>query len=143
MTKISLSGQYGGDDAAEAVRPLGTRLKQSLKVLQQKDYSRDIDRFRIDLAVSGEVSTFEEPNGCSNFRIMKKKRSATARITMHPDVWTKGSQEVTQFLSRAILDAIKVLIAKVEKSDLHIDGIEFLDDLNKKALGSFLESGKS
>ena len=118
-------------------------MKQSLRVLQQKDYSRDIDRFRIDLAVSGEVSTFEEPNGCSNFRIMKKKRFATARITMHPDVWTKGSQEVTQFLSRAILETIKVLIAKIEKSDLHIDGIEFLDDLNTKALGSFLESGKS
>ena len=49
-----------------------------------------------------------------------------------------GSQEVTQFLSSAILETIKVLSAKIEGSGLHIDGIEFLDDLNKKALRSFL-----
>ena len=140
MTKISISGQYGGGDAAQAVRPLGTRLKQSLRVLEQRVYSTDIERFRIDLGVSGELSTFKEPNGCSNFRIWKKKRSATARITMHPDVWTQGDQEVTRFLSSAVLEAVEVLSAKVKKSGLHIEEAVFLDDLKNKALRSFLEA---
>ena len=59
---------------------------------------------------------------------------------MHPDVWTKGSQEITSFLAKAILETFKVLSEKLDKKGLHMDGIAILDDLNKKALPSFLES---
>ena len=140
MTKISISGVYGGDDAASAVRRYGTRLKRALKVIERGDYSKDVDSIRVDLAVSGEVPTFPEESGVSNLRIMKSKRRAAARVTMHSNVWTEGDSAIASFLAENLLTTITVLSQKMSKKGLRMDRVALLHVVNQQVLPAFFDS---
>lgn len=127
MTSYLIKGQFAGADAGHAVRATVVSLRKALAAIESTRHSEDI------LSVSGELDTFDEPNGCSHYRVMTKARRAAVDLTMHRDVWTEGETAVRGFLRDCLHEATHELCARIEERGLRLDNSSLLADL-KRAL---------
>lgn len=127
--KIVITAQYGGSDAQDALQQLVISIRKKIKELSEKNYSDSIDSIKFSLGVSGEISQFKEANGCSNYKIMKKKRYASVMMTLHNDIWSQGDVMIKKNFYAYLLEAIHEIARRMRKNGLNFDADSLAEDL--------------
>jgi len=118
--KIFVTGQYGGDDAGEAARTVVTEIKQRISSPEGEFCSVDL-QIRVNLYVSGEVTTFVGVSGPSNLRSFLAKGYVSCDITMGREVWMGGRARVRDFMVSALSTAVREMAAKLKKQAVSLD----------------------
>jgi hypothetical protein len=139
MAKVTLTAHIGGTDAGVALGDTVLRLRQALKLLQDKQYSSQLDEFRFYLMVSGEITDFKEPSGCVEVRLMKKARYVKLEIVLGKEIWKGADQRVIKkHLSNFILESFEMAVAKMKKEKIDVKEDELISDVKNIVLKQFL-----
>jgi hypothetical protein len=135
MAEITLTEHIGGVDAALALGDASLRLRRALKLLRIKQYSSQIDKFRLYLMVSGEITDFKAPSGCVGLRLMRKYKYIKLNIVLGKEIWQGADQRViNKYLANFILAAFEMAIAKMKKEKIDVKGDELINDINNIVL---------
>lgn len=134
-TVITMSAQYGGANTGNIVQPIGNELKSRLRELDGS-YSDAIEKIKINLFVSGDVTKFDDPSGWSNIKIMQKSGYVSFDLTFQSDVVESGEKKIWKYFQEFILDALKAIDKKMKdkKFDFKLDKI--VSDLSSHIFGS-------
>jgi hypothetical protein len=135
MAEITLTEHIGGADAAIALGNASLRLRRALKLLRSKRYSSQIDKFRLYLMVSGEITDFKEPSGCVGLRLMRKYKYIKLNIVLGKEIWQGADQRViNKHLANFILAAFEMAVAKMKKEKIDVKEDELINDINNIVL---------
>lgn len=135
--EITLTVQIGGQDVGEIFKSLIVSLRKSLKLIQD-DYSSGLDKFKLQIRISGEVSEYKEPTGIHHLRLMKKSRYVSGEIVLGKETWTnKTNTEIVIALCDYTEKLFLSIVAKLKKSKIDIEGERLLLDLENIALKKF------
>ncbi|AXT53789.1 hypothetical protein D1818_24305 [Aquimarina sp. BL5] len=96
--EITLTSQIGGSDAGSKFRKPIVKLRKSLKLLEEIEYSESIQKIKVFLRISGEIENYKESTGVYNYRLDKKNKTASAEIIISNESW-KQSVDIGFLLS--------------------------------------------
>jgi glucokinase len=139
MAEVTLTAHIGGTDAAVALGDVVLKLRRALKLLQGKQYSSQIEKFRFYMMVSGEITDFKKPSGCVGLRLMKRDKYVKLDIVVGKEIWRGADQRaIKKRLADFILEAFEMAIAKMKKEKIDVKEDELINDVKNIVLKEFL-----
>ena len=135
--EVTLTAQIGGQDAGEIFKSLIVSLRKSLKLIQD-DYSSGLDKFRLQIRISGGVSEYKEPTGINHLRLMKKSGYVSAELVLGKETWiNKTNTEIVIALCDYTEELFLSIVTKLKNSKIHIEDERLLSDLKNIVLEKF------
>ncbi|WP_271407339.1 Imm12 family immunity protein [Tenacibaculum soleae] len=135
--EITLTAQIGGQDASKIFSHLVISLRKSLKLIQ-KDYSTGLDKFKIQMRISGEVSNYKENTGIHYVRLMKTKNYVSGEIILGKEIWReKTTQEIILDLCYYTEKLFLNIIDKLKKNKILVENEKLISDLKSMVFEKF------
>ena len=135
--EITLTAQVGGSDVGNICNPLIVSLRKSLKLIQN-DYSSGLDKFKLQMRISGEVSEYKEETGVHNIRLMKKNNYILGELVFGKEIWeNKTSIEIILAFCDYTEKLFISIIDKLKNSKIQIEEEKLIFDLRNIALKKF------
>lgn len=135
--EVTLTVQVGGSDANEICSPLIVLLRKSLKLIQD-DYSSGLDKFRLQMRISGNVTAYKEETGIHYIRLMKKKNYVTGEIILGREAWgDKTNLEIASVFCKYTEKLFLEIINELKANQIPIEDERLISDLRSVVLKQF------
>jgi len=126
--EITLTSQIGGSDAGSKFRKPIVKLRKSLKLLEEIEYSESIQKIKVFLRISGEIENYKESTGVYNYRLDKKNKTASAEIIISNESW-KQSVDIGFLLSDLTKIFFNALSEYLIKKNIELNRESLLRDV--------------
>jgi len=125
---ISIGCQSGGPQD-NGIGEIKVDLWKALLKNTTSTYCTDVDHFALALRVGGKFTDYEDEK-IWKVRRSKKDRYIGVDIDIPMSVWSeKTTDELKYYLSGKVLEAIQVLIARLQKDKVEIDEERLVKDV--------------
>lgn len=134
MVKITMFGKFGGD--VKNLNIISEYSSELSKIL--KDFGELITvvpdiQFHIEYRIDGDFFKYNDPPGCSNLRLMKKKNVIGNTVAVTHDLMEKLSEfELKEFFKENIVLAISQMIDRLIKDKYELNRGDILSLLEDK-----------
>lgn len=134
---ITLTAQTGGPESSQLFRNDIVKLRKSLKLLGEKQYSGSVEKAKIFLRISGSIDNFDKPTGIHYWRYSKPGKTYSADIIIARDTWQNGadSKEILSKLTKEYFSFMVEYLKKKKINDLNSD--QLLQDIDQIVMDNF------
>ncbi|MEX6688133.1 hypothetical protein QTN47_11540 [Danxiaibacter flavus] len=128
MNKFTIFFSSGGGDQLKIVDSYWKKISQIFDKLSKKEYSSEIENFHIALRVDGEFISFGDPEGCSNLRYLKTKKTIANTISFGKKI-LKNEGILKKFMAENLVKAFEQMTGKLLREKINIEKDDLMNDL--------------
>ena len=134
---IILTVQAGGPESGQLFRKDTVKLRKSLKLLGDKQYSGSVEKAKIFLRISGSIDNFNKPTGIHYWRYSNPGKTYSADIIIARDTWQNGAdrREILSKLTKEYFSFMVEYLKKKKINDLNSD--QLLQDIDQIVMDNF------